>query len=449
MGSVLRGKQVLGYAIKTHFESSDYVVTGLVDMYAKCNCILEAEYLFKMMPDKKNHVMWTAMLLVMLRIVKHSMRLSVMEICVLTACAGAQAGNFGAQVHSCIVRSGFEANVFVQKDAARDMKLDSFMYPSVLNCFALMKDMKNATLVHCLIVKTGFEAYKLVNNALVNMYAKQGNLDCAFQESNHMPNKDVVSWTSLVAGYAHNDRHEEALKLFCDMRMAGIYPDHIVIASILSACAELTVLEFGQQVHANFVKSGLQSSLSVDNSLLTMYAKCGRIEDSSRVFDSKCECIEDASRVFDSMQIHDVIIWIALIVGYAQNGKGLSKESDQSYFASMEKVNGIEPGPEHYACMIDLLGRSGKLFEAGSLLNQMDVEPYATVWKALLAACRVQGNLELGERAAKNLFELEPTNAVPFIMLSNMYSANGKWEETARIRRMMKSRGINKEPGCS
>ncbi|XWS46031.1 hypothetical protein CRYUN_Cryun14cG0029900 [Craigia yunnanensis] len=312
---------------------------------------------------------------------------------VLTACAGAQAGNFGAQVHSCIVRSGFEANVFVQKDAARDMKLDSFMYPSVLNCFALMKDMKNATLVHCLIVKTGFEAYKLVNNALVNMYAKQGNLDCAFQESNHMPNKDVVSWTSLVAGYAHNDRHEEALKLFCDMRMAGIYPDHIVIASILSACAELTVLEFGQQVHANFVKSGLQSSLSVDNSLSTMYAKCGRIEDSSRVFDSKCECIEDASRVFDSMQIHDVIIWIALIVGYAQNGKGLSK--------------------------------------------------------ALLAARRVQGNLELGERAAKNLFELEPTNAVPFIMLSNMYSANGKWEEAARIRRMMKSRGINKEPGCS
>ena len=208
-----------------------------------------------------------------------------------------------------------------------------------------------------------------MNNALVDMYAKQGNLDCAFQVFNHMPNKDVVSWTSLVIGYAHNDCHEEALKLFCEMRMAGIYPDHVVLAGILSACAELTVLEFGQQVHANIVKSGLQSSLSVDNSHVTMYAKCG--------------CIEDASRVFDSVQIEDVITWTALIIGYAQNGKGKDSvsfydqmiasgtkpdfitfigllfacshsgllESGRSYFASMEKVYGIKPGSEH--CLYD------------------------------------------------------------------------------------------------
>ncbi|XVF33390.1 hypothetical protein REPUB_Repub17cG0164400 [Reevesia pubescens] len=533
LGLLQRGKQVHGYVIKAQFGSNDYAVTGLVDMYAKCNCILEAEYLFKMIPDKKNHVMWTAMVagysqngkafkaiacyrdMVVEGVVSNQFTFPS----VLTACAAVQAGKFGAQVHSCIVRSGFEPNIFVQsalvdmyakcrdldsamrvlenmqvddvvcwnsmivgcvrlgceeealslfqKMHARDVKLDSFTYPSVLNCFASMKDMKNSMSVHCLIVKTGFEAYKLVNNALVDMYAKQGNLDCAFQVFNHMPNKDVVSWTSLVTGYAYNGRHEEALKLFCDMIMAGIYPDPIVLASILSACAELTVLEFGQQVHANFFKSGLQSSISVDNSLVTMYAKCG--------------CIEDASRVFDSMQTQDVITWTALIVGYAQNGKGKDSvrfydqmiasgtkpdfitfigllfacshagllESGRSYFASMEKVYGIKPGPEHYACMIDLLGRSGKLVEAETLLNQMDVEPDATVWKALLAACRVHGNLELGERAAKNLFELEPTNAVPYIMLSNMYSASGKWEASAMIRRMMKSRGISKEPGCS
>ncbi|XP_022757221.1 pentatricopeptide repeat-containing protein At2g03880, mitochondrial [Durio zibethinus] len=533
LGLLQRGKQVHGYVIKTQFESNDYVVTGLVDMYAKCNCILEAEYLFKMMPDTKNHVMWTAMVAgysqngEAFKAIECYRDMVVEGVecnqftfpSVLTACAAVQAGNFGAQVHGCIIRSGFEANVFVQsalvdmyakcrdldsamrvlenmevddvvswnsmivgcvrqgceeealslfqKMHARDMKLDDFTYPSVLNCFASMKDMKNAMSVQCLIVKTGFQAYKLVNNALVDMYAKQGNLDCAFQVFNHMPNKDVVSWTSLVTGYAHNGRHEAALKLFCDMRIAGICPDHIVLASILSACSELTILEFGQQVHANFVKSGLQSSISVDNSLVTMYARCG--------------CIEEASRVFDSMQIQDVITWTALIVGYAQNGKGKDSvrfydqmiasgtkpdfitfigllfacshaglwESGRFYFASMEKVYGIKPGPEHYACMIDLLGRSGKLVEAETLLYQMDVEPDATVWKALLAACRVHGNLELGERAAKNLFELEPTNAVPYIMLSNMYSASGKWEDAARIRRMMKSRGITKEPGFS
>lgn len=532
-GLLHRGKEVHGYVIKTQFESNDYVVTGLVDMYAKCNSILEAEYLFERVLDKKNHVMWTAMVAgysqngEAVKAVECYRDMVVEGIesnqftfpSVLAACAKVQAGNFGAQVHSCIVRTGFEANVFVQtalvdmyakcrdlesammvlknmevddvvswnsmivgcvrqgceeealslfqKMHARDMKLDHFTYPSILNCFASTKDMKNAMSVHCLIVKTGFEAHKLVNNALVDMYAKQGNLGCAFQVFNNMPNKDVVSWTSLVTGYALNDRPEEALKLFCDMRMAGIYPDHIVLASILSACAELTVVELGRQVHANFVKSSLRSSLSVDNSLLTMYAKCG--------------CIEDASSVFGSMESQDVITWTALIVGYAQNGKGKDSvrlyeemvatgikpdfitfigllfacshagllESGRSYFASMEKVYGIKPGPEHYACMIDLLGRSGKLVEAEKLLNQMDVEPDATVWKALLAACRVQGNLELGERAAKNLFEIEPTNAVPYIMLSNMYSAKGNWEEAAKIRRTMKSKGISKEPGCS
>ncbi|XVE73913.1 hypothetical protein DITRI_Ditri11bG0156800 [Diplodiscus trichospermus] len=533
LGLLQRGKEVHGYVIKTQFESNDYVVTGLVDMYAKCNCIWEAEYLFKMMPDKKNHVMWTAMIAgysqngEAFKAIECHRDMVVEGVesnqftfpSVLTACAAVQAANFGSQVHSCIVRSGFEANAFVQtalvdmyakcrdlgsamiilekmevddvvswnsmivgcvrqgceeeallsfqKMHARGMKLDNFTYPSVLNCFASMKDMKNAMSVHSLIVKTGFQGYKLVNNALVDMYAKQGNLDCALRVFNHMPNKDVVSWTSLVTGYAHNDRHEEALKLFCDMRMAGIYPDHIVLASVLSSCTELTMAEFGQQVHANLVKSGLQSSKSVDNSLVAMYAKCG--------------CIEDASRVFSSMQSQDVITWTALIVGHAQNGKGKDSvrlyeqmiatgtkpdfitfigllfacshagllESGRSYFASMESVYGIKPGPEHYACMIDLLGRAGKLVEAEKLLNQMDVEPDAAVWKALLAACRVHRNLELGERAAKNLFELEPTNAVPYIMLSNMYSAAGKWEDAAQIRRMMKSRGISKEPGCS
>ncbi|KAK8268924.1 hypothetical protein V6Z11_D11G098000 [Gossypium hirsutum] len=533
LGLLQRGKQVHGYVIKTQFESNDYVVTGLVDMYAKCNCILEAEYLFKMMPNKRNHVMWTAMVAgysqngEAFKAIECYRDMVVEGVAsnqftfpsVLTACAAVQARNFGTQVHSFIVRSGFEANVFVQsalidmyakcrdldsalivlenmevddvvswnsmlvgcvrqgceeealslfrKMHARDMKLGNFTYPSVLNCFASTKDMNNAMSVHCLIIKTGFEAYKLVNNALVDMYAKQGNMDCAFQVFNHMPNKDVVSWTSLVTGYARNNHHEEALKLFCDMRLAGIHPDHVVLASALSACAELTVLELGQQVHADFVKSGLQSSTSVDNSLVTMYAKCG--------------CIDDASRVFDSMQIRDAVTWTALIVGYARNGKGKDSvrfydqmiasgtkpdyitfigllfacshagllERGRLYFASMEKEYGIKPGPEHYACMIDLLGRSGKLVEAEMLLNEMDVEPDATVWKALLAACRVQGNLELGERAAKNLFELESKNAVPYIMLSNMYSAAGKWEDAARIRRTMKWKGISKEPGCS
>ncbi|KAM4094579.1 hypothetical protein ACB094_06G205800 [Castanea mollissima] len=542
LGSVLRGCSILGlrqrgenlhgYAIKTGFDSNVFVATGLVDMYAKCKCILEAECLFETLADRKNNVSWTAMITGYsqngdgYKAIEYfrDMRTKGVESnqftfpSILTACATVSACDFGAQVHGCIVRSGFGANVFVQsalvcmyakcgdlrsartgletmetddvisynsmivgcvrhgfeeevlslfrKMHSRDMKIDAFTFPSVLNSFASMMDMKSSKSVHCLIIKTGFEAYNLVSNALVDMYAKQGSLACACEVFNQMVDKDVISWTSLVTGYAHNGSHEEAIKLFHDMITTGTCPDEYVIASILSACAGLTVLEFGKQVHANFIKSGLES-LSIDNSLVTMYAKCG--------------CIEDASRVFNSMRVRNVITWTALIVGYAQNGKvkdslqfcdqmiatgtkpdfitfigllfacshaGLV-ENGLQYFESMDKVYGIKPGPEHYACMIDLWGRSGHLNEAMELLNRMDVKPDATVWKALLGACRVHGDLELGESAANKLFELEPSNAVPYILLANMYSAAGKSEDFARIRQLMKSMGIRKEPGCS
>ncbi|KAK2983971.1 hypothetical protein RJ640_027296 [Escallonia rubra] len=533
-GLLSRGEQVHAHAVKTQFDSNVFVVTGLVDMYAKCRCLPEAEYLFELMKfHERNHVTWTAMITGysqngdQLGAIKcfRDMRAVGVESnqytfpSVLTACSAISDCWFGAQVHGCIVRGGFGTNVFVEsalvdmyakcgdlnsarraletmeiddviswnsmivgcvrqgfeeealllfkKMHERSMQFDDFTLPSILNSFACMKDEKNAKVVHSLVVKSGFECYKPVSNALVDMYAKQGDMGCALQVFNSMTEKDVISWTSLVTGYAHNGSHEDALRLFCEMKFSGIDPDQIVIASILSSSAELTVLEFGQQVHANLTKSGLGSSLSVDNSLVTMYAKCG--------------CIEDASRVFNFMQFRNVITWTALVVGYAQNGKakyslqfyeemiasgtkpdfvtfigllfacshaGLVEHARQ-YFQSMVHDYGITPCPEHYACMIDLLGRSGKMKEAEELLNEMVVEPDATVWKALLAACRVHRNIELAERAAKALFELDPQDAIPYIMLSNIYSAACKWEDAARIRRLMKSRGVCKEPGRS
>jgi pentatricopeptide repeat protein len=251
------------------------------------------------------------------------------------------------------------------------------------------------------------------------------------------------------------------------MRVGGITPDKIVTASVLSASAELTLLEFGQQVHGNYIKSGFPSSLSVNNSLVTMYTKCGSLE--------------DANVIFNSMEIRDLITWTCLIVGYAKNGRAKDSlqsydlmigsgitpdyitfigllfacshagllEDAQRYFDSMRTVYGITPGPEHYACMIDLFGRSGDFVKVEQLLHQMEVEPDATVWKAILAASRKHGNIENGERAAKTLMELEPNNAVPYVQLSNMYSAAGRQDEAANVRRLMKSRNISKEPGCS
>nr|XP_043619096.1 putative pentatricopeptide repeat-containing protein At5g52630 [Erigeron canadensis] len=535
-GLLFRGEQFHGYVIKTRFDVNEFVVTGLVDMYAQCKRMSAAEYLFKRMSYGKNHVTWTAMITGYSR--NHDqigaiecfrdMRAEGIEAnqytfpSVLTVCGEISGYRFGMQVHGCIVKGGFGANVFVESalvdmyakcgclDDARivlesmevndivswnsmivgcvrqgfrhealllfkkmhlkSMKIDNYTYPSVLNCFASLNDteyVKSSQTVHCMAVKTGFERHVSVSNALVDMYAKRGDLGCAFEVFNNMEEKDVVSWTSLVTGYTHNTAHEKALKLFCEMRISGIKSDQFVTARIFSSCAELTLLDFGQQVHADFIKLGFVSSLSVDNSLVTMYTNCG--------------CIEDANKVFASMTIKNVITWTALIMGYAKNGKstealvlynqmlesgikpdfitfigllfacshaGLVDQARQ-YFDSMVNFYHIKPGQDHYACMIDLLGRSGKINEAEELLNNMAVEPDATVWKALLSACKVHGKMELAEKAANILFELEPQDAVPYIMLSHLYSSAGKWDDVARMRSLMKSRAVNKEPGYS
>lgn len=532
-GFVLKGAQIHGYAIKTNFDTNVFVTTGLIDMYAKCLRVTEAEFLFEKMPGGRNHVTWTAMIngysqngnaLGAIGCFRSMLNEGVAANqytfpAVLSACASVSYVRLGVQVHGCVIRGGFDANVFVQSalvdmyakcgelDSAekalnsmevdnsvswnsmivgyvrhgfkekalflfkqmheRNLDLDEFTYPSVLNCLTSKQDVKMGKSVHCLLVKSGFEDFKLVCNALVDMYAKQGCLYSAFEVFNNILDKDVISWTSVVTGCAHNGSHEEALKLFCKMRVHGIQPDQIVTSSVLSSCAELTMLEFGQQVHANFIKSDLAESMSVNNSLVTVYANCGSLG--------------EATRIFNSMEMRNVISWTALIVGYAKNGKGKDSirlydemiqngikpdfitfigllfacshaglvEQGRLYFESMTNVYGITPGPDHYACMIDLLGRSGKIHEAEKLLNEMVVKPDATVWKALLAACRLHGNIDLAKKAATALFELTPQDAAPYIMLSNIYSSAGKREEAAAMRTLMRSKNVNKVPGIS
>lgn len=532
-GMLSRGEQIHGYAVKTSFDGDGFVVTGLIDVYAKCLHIVEAECLFESISDGKNHVTWTAMINGYslngdaLRAIEcfKGMRAEGIEANqytfpgVLTACTSVSDLGFGMQVHCCVVHGGFVANVFVQSALVdmytkcgdlssawraiesmevddviswnamivgcvrqgfsgqalsmfktmheKDMELDEFTYPSVLNSLASMKDVTTGKIIHSLVIKSGFEGYTLVSNALIDMYAKLNNLDFAYKSFNSLVEKDLISWTSLITGCSHNGCHKEALKLFCEMRKGGTDTDHIVVSSVLSSCAELALLDLGQQIHATSIKSGQDTSLSVANSLVSLYAHCGYLE--------------NAKKVFDSMKVRHVISWTALIVGYAQNGEGLISlqlydqmiasgvkpdfvtfigllfacshagltERGRYFFESMSKDYGISPGLDHYACMIDLLGRSGKIDEAEELLSKMDMEPDPTVWKSLLSACRKHGNIDLARRAATALIESDPQDPVPYVMLSNMYSAIGKWEEAASIRRLMKSRGVGKEPGRS
>ncbi|XP_057838479.2 pentatricopeptide repeat-containing protein At4g02750 isoform X2 [Cryptomeria japonica] len=306
-------------------------------------------------------------------------------------------------------------------------------------------------------------------NAMIAGYAQNRRLEDARQLFDEMQERNVISWNALIAGYEQNGFYEEAYSLFSQMIESKVKPDCSSFTSILSACANLAALGEGKQIHQYIMKTGTFVDIPLANSLITMYAKCGSMEDSRLVF--------------NTMPERDVISWNAIIVGNAQNGhavEGLQlfkqlesigiKPNDVTFvgvlcacshaglveegwqlFVSMSRDYSITPRVEHYASMVDLLGRSGLLNEAEDFIGRMpaEVQADAVVWGALLAACRVHGNADIAERVAHTLFKLEPHNSGPYVLLSNIYAAAGKWGDVSKVRKMMKERGVEKQPGCS
>eukprot|EP01018_Ginkgo_biloba_P005740 Gb_18207 [translate_table: standard] len=303
--------------------------------------------------------------------------------------------------------------------------------------------------------------------AIIAGYAQDGRVEDAHHMFNEMPERNVVSWNAIIAGYEQNGRAGEALELFAQMRQTDLNPNQSTFASILSACATLAALERGKQVHDQTIKMGYGSDLFVGNALISMYSKCGNVN--------------EAHQKFDQMVDHDVVSWNAIIGGYAQHGNGkkvleLFQQMQRAgikpdsitfvgvlsacshaglvdegwhHFDSMTREWSLTPRSEHYACMVDLLGRSGYLDEAEDFVNNMPFEPDASMWGALLGACRVHGNLELGNRAAECLFRLEPQNAGTYVLMSHIYAAAGRWNDVAKVRMMMKDHRIKKPVGCS
>lgn len=271
----------------------------------------------------------------------------------------------------------------------------------------------------------------------------------------------------MIMGYVDEGYDEEALELAFQMQRSGIEPNDYTFASILIACSNISVLEKGKQVHALIIKAGFESHISVKSGLVTMYSKCGSIE--------------DARQTFDSLDKGDVVSWTAIIAAYAQHGPGIEAlklfgqmqqqgvkpdhvtligllsacsnaglvDEGWHYFNSMDKDHGIEPTVEHYACIVDLFGRAGRLDEAEDFINKMPLKPDAVVWGALLGACKVHGNIELGKRVSECLLELEPQCVGTHILLANIYAADGRWVDAVNVRQIMKDKGLRKQPGRS
>lgn len=344
---------------------------------------------------------------------------------------------------------------------------DSSTFPSVLKSVSQLCCGEVGKSIHCNAIQLGFTSDVYTNTALVYMYGICGQPADAHQLFDEIPERNVVTWNSLITSYTHNRMFREAIDVFREMLASGVKPGEVTMVGVLSACSHLGTLNQGRWIHDYIVKNRLRVNVYVGTALIDMYAKCGDID--------------EAIKVFETMGLKNIYTWNVLISAYAMNGQGEAAlqtfdrmivedlkpdhvtflgvlcacchqgfvEEGRRLFSSMINQFGLQPKIVHYGCMIDLLGRGGFLDEAMEIIHSMKLKPDAIIWRTLLGACRFLGREELGEFAFCKLLELEPTNGENYVLISNAHTQKKKWTEVGEVRELMDSGGIKKIPGCS
>lgn len=360
-----------------------------------------------------------------------------------------------------------EALAMVKDMGNANLKPDSFTLSSVLPVFAEYVDVIKGKEIHGYAIRHGFDADVFVGSSLIDMYANCNRIKDSLRVFNLLPKRDAISWNSIIAGCVQNSMFDEGLIFFRQMLMGKIKPVPVSFSSTIPACAHLTTLHLGKQLHGYIIRGGFEDNVFVASSLVDMYAKCGNI----RI----------ARWIFDKMEQHDMVSWTAMIMGYALHGHAPDAFSSfeqmegeavkpnyvsfmavltacshaglvdkaWKYFNSMTKKYDIAPGIEHYAAVADVLGRAGRLEEAYQFISSMHIEPTGSVWLTLLAACRVHKNVELAEKVAEKIFTVDPENMGAYVLLSNVYSAAKRWKDAVKVRTCMRDKGLKKKPACS
>ncbi|XP_058074874.1 pentatricopeptide repeat-containing protein At3g57430, chloroplastic-like [Magnolia sinica] len=547
------GKQIHGYGLRTgYFYSDDRTFTSnaLMAMYAKLGRVDDSCTVFERF-DKRDLVSWNTMIssytqndrfVEALALLRHMTLAGVKPdgvtiASVLPACSHLEMLDFGKEIHAFALRndslfensyvgsalvdmycncgrvesgrlvfdrisewrvglwnamiSGYAQNeldkealrLFIQMEAVAGLCPNPTTMASVLPACVRCEAFSRKEDIHGYVLKRGFEGDRYVQNALMDMYSRVGKLEVSQKIFQGMDDRDLVSWNTMITGYVINGRHDDALHLLSEMQVAikakeegsGIgnkvpyKPNSITLMTVLPGCAVLAALAKGKEIHAYAIRHELVSDVTVGSALVDMYAKSG--------------CLVLSRRVFDRMPKRNVITWNVLIMAYGMHGHGEEavelfkdmatkeevKPNEVTYialfaacshsgmvsqglemFSRMKEDNGIEPTPDHYACIVDLLGRAGKLEEAHQLITTMPSGTCrAGAWSSLLGACRIHGDVELGKIAAENLLQLEPNVASHYVLLSNIYASAGLWAEATEVRKNMKESGVKKEPGCS
>nr|CAD1823235.1 unnamed protein product [Ananas comosus var. bracteatus] len=431
LGSIRAAKMVFRHMLDTDFEFDQYMRNRILQMHLKCGMLVDARRLFDEMPER-SAVTWTTMITGLIDAGSHEEAFELflltwqeqldagprMFATVVRAAAGVGSVSAGRQLHTCVAKMGLYGNVFI-------------------SC------------------------------ALIDMYSKCGCIEEAQWVFDEMPEKTVVGWNSIIAGYALHGYSERALELYYEMQSSNVKMDHFTYSIVVRICARLGSLEHAKQAHAGLVRNGFGFDVVANTALVDLYCKWGRMD--------------DARNVFEKMPKKNVISWNALIGGYGNHGMGdeaikiyerMVKEGMVpnhvtflavlhacSYSGLLEKGREIfelmdrdpkkKPRAMHYACIIDLLGREGLLDEAFSMIKNAPFRPTANMWAALLTACRIHKNSELGKFAAEKLFGMEPEKLNNYIVLLNIYSSSNRMEDAATVLETLKRKGLRLLPACS
>ncbi len=414
IGALKEGQRVHEQIIQCGLQSNPNVSSSLVDMYSECGSLENAMTEFNRMPQH-NVFAWNAVI----------------------------SGHVKCG-------QGMKALALYQEMQQRRVQPNLQTFVGVLNVCASLSAcvsvdaLDEGRRVHEQIIECSLESDVVVSSSLVDMYVKCGSMEDAWRVFNKMPTHDLVAWNAMILGHVKYGQGQKALALAQEMRQDGVEPDPVTFAGVLSACASLGALREGRCVHEQIIQCGLESDVDLGSRLVDMYAKCGSIE--------------EAWRVFNIMPTDNLAKWNAILEAYAIHGHvnealglfermcnegvkidkltflsvlsacGRAGLVDEAlyYFGSMTSDHRISATEEHYTCMVDLLGCAGRLDEAEDLIKMMPCEPSASLWKALLGACKIHSNVEMGERIAKQVLEVDPKDATCYALLSEIHAATEK-----------------------
>lgn len=430
-GQVLAGWQCHGYALKSGLLFHQYVKNALICMYSRWSDVKGAMSVYYEVPG--------------LDIFSYNIIIN-----------GLLENGYLSEAMDVLGRMVYDRIVW-----------DNVSYVTAFGLCSRLKDLRSGMLIHCRMFKTGVKYDCFVGSAIIDMYGKCGNILNAREVFNRQQTKNVVSWTAILAAYFQNGSFEEALNLFLQMEADGLPPNEYTFAVLLNSCAGISKLGHGELLHACIKKFGFEDHTIVGNALINMYSKSGSIE--------------AANKVFLEMDYRDSITWSSMICGLSHHGHGRealvvfqdmlaakecpdyvtfvgvlsacahlgSVQEGFYYLNQLMKQTGIEPGVEHYTCIVGLLCKAGRVDEAENFMKSIPVKWDVVAWRTLLSACLVHQKYGLGKKVAELVLQMDPGDVGTYILLSNMYAKAKRWDGVVKIRKLMKERNVKKEPGAS